>query len=74
MTRHEKRLLAARDRTLDAALLTTESVYLNPDRTALRDSWGDWWPIAWSSHLGRYESSIAHVDAVLRRASRCSGD
>lgn len=70
MTRHEKRQLADRDRTIDAALLTTEGVALNPERTALRDACGDWWPIAWSSHLGRYESAITHVDAVLRRASR----
>jgi hypothetical protein len=74
MTRHEKHLLTDRDRTLDAALLTIEGVYLNPDRTALRDATGDWWPIAWSSHLNRYESPIAHVDAVLRRASRWAGD
>ena len=73
MTRHEKRQLADRERTLDAPLLITEGVALNPERTALRDANGSWWPIAWSSHLGRYESAIAHVDAVLRRASRCCG-
>lgn len=74
MTRDEKRLIADHDRTLDATLLTTEGVYLNLERTALRDACGDWWPIAWSSHLERYESPIAHVDAVLRRASRSLGD
>lgn len=70
MTRSEKRLLAERDLTLDGALLITEGVALNESRTALRDASGAWWPIAWSSHLGRYESSVGHVEAILQRAYR----
>jgi len=64
-----KRILKIRDTNLNAEVLWDAGVSLNPERTMLRDSDGDWWPIAWSTHLGRYESAIAHVDAILRRAS-----
>ena len=74
MTINEKRLIADRDYSLDGALLNAEGIVLNEDRSLLKDTFGDWWPIAWSSHLCRYESSIAHVDGILRRCSRCSGD
>ncbi len=64
-----KRLLKIRDTNLNAEVLWGEGVALNPERTMLRDAGGEWWPIAWSSHEERYESPIAHVDAILRRAT-----
>ena len=64
-----KALLTIRDTNLNAEVLWDAGVALNPERTMLRDAAGDWWLIAWSTHLGRYESAIAHVDAILRRAT-----
>jgi hypothetical protein len=64
-----KAILRLRDSNLNAEVLWDAGVALNPERTMLKDADGAWWPIAWSTHLGRYESSIAHVDAILRKAS-----
>lgn len=69
MTCDKTNLITERDRTLDGHSLRVEGVALNESRTAMRDRFKDWWPIAWSSHLNRYESPVAYVDAVLRRCS-----
>ena len=62
-----------RDATLDADYLRVRGYHLNPQRTMLQDNDGAWWPIAWSYHLGRYESSVSWVDAVLRVATYGGG-
>ena len=62
-----------RDATLNGDYLRVRNYALNSDRTAFRDADGQWWRIAWSDHLGRYESSAAWVDAVLRVATYGGG-
>ncbi len=63
-------LIRQRDATLRADVLASEGVAFNPERTMVRDRWGDWYSVAWSSHLNRYECQAAHVDDVLRRATQ----
>jgi NAD-dependent SIR2 family protein deacetylase len=72
MSTPNKALLTIRDTNLNAEVLWGAGVALNSERTMFRDADGAWWPMAWSSHEQRYESAIAHVDAILRRATVAS--
>ena len=71
MTTPNKALLTIRDASLNAEVLWDAGVALNPQRTEFMDANGDWWPMVWDEHEQRYLSPIAHVDAILRKATIC---
>lgn len=54
---------------LDGEILRQHGYAIATDGKHIRDADGHWWRMAWSSHTGRWESSVAHVDRVLGLAA-----
>ena len=58
-----------KSRMLNGDVLRVYGFAVSPALDKVRNSQGHWYSMAWSYHLQRYESSAAHVDAVLRLAA-----
>lgn len=54
---------------LDGDVLRDEGAALSPDHYHIRDRFGHWHRLAWSSHDLRYVTQSARLDATLRRAA-----
>ena len=54
---------------LDGDVLRELGAAIAPDWQRIRDADGHWWTMAWSEHLGRWESSASPAERILRLAT-----